>query len=470
MKIIYSLRSKLFLILFFCCIAGSVEAGQLHVHLQTMSDFVRFGYAVMGTVLSVNASKMIVRARIDKVWHKREEGFGYPSSRDHKPGQIVEFNIYGGVVWTDPNKSPIDMRVRGHLYIGEVTENQQVIFVPSHGYEMIAASESNIAKLDLFYSENGIKGYMEKSSAEKLYADLKDIDLSGVALDAMCERNLLDPGAFLTLEARQLFDLGWSMRDKLDDERYDSWFRSLVRSKHSPEQLKYLIDLSRETLVRDKLRSETKLELFQKLDLNDYDQAVYIKWDARETMEKHRNNPQEVSFDAIKTAIGFYLMYMEHQKFDDWQDKEGLKHLLESLTDEDKIQTIKIIGSYVMGSAYAKKSGDGYDDYLFDLFLELSEKYPSLEYLIEFEKIDLSGISKTSQSRVDNHSLLLDAAWRLEEKFPKKKKEIHSTFAKFAVEAEMFYPNLIMSIDSESPDQKRERWKRSYERFKGMAE
>jgi len=465
-------KIKIINLLFFFMLASStgLEAGQLHVRYLTISDLLlRYGYVALGSVLSVDATRKIVRARIKRIWIKNEDGMVRPSNEEQKEGTERDFNIYTGVVWTDPRKSPVDMRIPGNMHLSEVKPGDDVIFAPNHGFEMIPANEETIKKLDLFFSENGIEDYKKNTDPAKLHQDLKDRDLQEIALEAMCERDLLDPSEFLSFEDRLLFDLGWNLRDKLSDERYDRWFSSLVHSELSSGKRTVLMDLSRETLLMDKISPVNRMTLLKMLDLEDEEQAKYINWYVRDEGRLCIEKTEEFSEERAETSVDFSLSLMKFQKFDGWDEKKSFHCLLALLPDDKKILKVKKAGELIMISAQSKKSDKGYDEELFDLFLELNRSYPSAEYLPEFGKIDISGISENSQSNVDNHSLLLDAAWLLAQKFPEKKKDIYNTFSRWAQNESLFTPNLIMSIDSESPDQKRIRWRSSLERFKTLS-
>ena len=450
--------------------SSNLEAGQLHVIYLNMSDFARFGYITLGVVVSVDVSKSVVIAKIKKVWLKKNE-YNQNVNLSDMIGQTQEYTIYGGVVWDDPGMSPIDQRVMGAIDITALEKGMEVIFVPNHGYEMLAAEDKTLSKLDLFFSESGLSDYKNNSPAERLYRDLNDFDLKKPALEAMCERDLLSPKAFLDLGEREMFDLGWDMRDMLSDKKYDAWFLSLVNFNHTPEQRKTLMDISRESLVSPKLSLETKMTLYRKLDLTDSEQSNYIRWMIRDSIESYdENNPLKLNEKTAEILADFSMLIIEHQRFDDYREKQVLKEILSKLPEKVRLEKIKKIGELIMLSKEAEDSENGYDDNLFDIFLELNKEYPSIEYLPVFTSIDISGISSTSQSKVDNHSHLLDAAWFLSQNFPESKKEIYKIFEKWAEDESLFDPELIMSIDSESPSQKRERWKTSLKRFKSLAE
>lgn len=464
------MTNRILLVISILLISGNLAAGQLHVDYITLVDVAKWGQIIMlGTVVSIDAAKNKVQAKIKRYWRKEDTGNIVNVNDVDSPKNIQELRIYSGIVWTDPNKSPMDRRVMGAISVSEIKLGQDVIFIPNMGYEMLPAKAETMEKLDLLYSPSSLAEYKTSAPAEKLYHDLKDNDMSAMALDTMCERNLLAPEAFLAVEDWRMFQFGWEMRNKLSDEKYDAWFLSMVHAVQSMRQKIRLVDLARETLVAPKIRRSTYLTLLRSLDLADPDQSRYIEYFISEESDEIKKHPESLRVETAEIAINFALALMEKSKSIDSRQTDSLSTLLTAFPKEKRIVVIRKIGSLVMTSQSAMQSNYKFDENLFDYFLKMVRAVPSLEYLPEFTKINIATIPDTSQAKVENYSTLLDVAWFLAQSFPDHKLAIRTTFARWAVDGKLFSPDIIMSIDAESPEKKRIRWQESLNKFKSLA-
>jgi hypothetical protein len=204
------IRTGLLIVLFLmsCLFIGVNEAiaGQLHVTYTGISTaFSDPGFIILGTIVAIDAAKSKVKILIKKIWTAPDraaqdsveekmnfnDGEGMQSvwtTRSLQAGKEYEMNIYQGVVWDNPRKSPMDHRVRNAIHIGAVKEGQDILFLSR---ELLAANEENLNKTEIFFGKDQIAGYLKKTKEADLVKDLNDSDLSEHAYTELQRRNKL---------------------------------------------------------------------------------------------------------------------------------------------------------------------------------------------------------------------------------------------------------------------------------------
>lgn len=453
------------LLLLSLCLPGDAWGGQLHVKLLTLGDVARGGFAVLGTVVSVYASRRLVTVKTKKLWQNEADNGGLSGSTSAALGDIREFKIYGGVVWDDPRVSPVDIRVRGTLTLSQIEQGQDVIVVLGHGYEVLPADVATQEKLDFFFSEAALTQYKQNAPEDILYADLNDLDLSKVALEAMVDRRLLAPRAFIGLPEHKFYELGWQLGQRLSLPQYDAWIESLIPVVGDPERRLVLVDLAREFKANGKVSEATMVALMASLDLQNQDQQSRLRWYVHEEARALSENPD---IGKALRAVEFALSLMALDAYDDWQDQQALRSLIGHLPQHQKIAMIRRLGRLVMSSRGAVASESRFDAEIFYFFLEQVKRLPSLDYLAELEAIDLSFIPKTSQQRVESYAAILEAGWAIAQADLSRGPVIYAALQKWSRDPKVFEPELVISIEAEKPDAKRKRWRATLEKFNAL--
>lgn len=202
-------------VFFFLAAVEPAYAGQLHVTYFDMAAIARQGgLALVSTVLSVNLQekRKKVRVRVEEVWiaHDEEEAYMMPlgsgDSDDgpYQPGKEYELPIYEGVVWTDPNESPIDFRVGGAIRVEDIQPQDRVVAVNVHGWELLPRDSDMERKLEVFFTSDGTRRYVEDTDTAQLKRDLADTDFYLLAREALTGRNELTAEAILEAASRKV--------------------------------------------------------------------------------------------------------------------------------------------------------------------------------------------------------------------------------------------------------------------------
>ena len=448
---------KLISILILLFLPHNVWAGQLIVDVVSLSEIARFGFAIMGTVMSVNVSKNTVGIKRKKAWARKEnERFILSHENPAIENKIEEFSIYQGVVWSDPGKSPLDRRVRNALHLTEVKVGQEVLLVFAMKNELIKADENMLRKMDLLFSEEKLEHYLKKAQAATLYKDLQDDDLRELALEAMSARNLLDPEAFLNLQPSVVFKIGWKLGKDLPAPTFDKWLASMVKATRDNGLRRKLADLAREPSLADKITDQTRINLMKSLDLNDEDQRNILSWYVSDETNALKENPDQARSERVTS---FSLDVLAKRKDTVMGSEfEALRKLLESLPHDKQVEYTKRIGKLVMTSENALKTQEKIDENLFGFFISQVIKNPDIAYLPELAGIDLSLISKISQRQVEDRVSLLKAGLAIAKNKPSESHKIFNALKKWTTDQSLFKPSMVMSLDSESPESKKNQW------------
>ncbi len=237
-----------------------VHAGQLHVTLLDLSAVAQgAGIALVATVLSVRRTreKTTVLGRLEQIRRasRREDGAGRLqddrcfADATYQLGSEHEFTLYEGVEWTDPHKSPADIRVRGSLSADEIKSRDQVVFVKGvMGWEALPWNAAMERKLGIFFDEGGIRRYTERVSTVELEKDLSDPDLRSMARKILIDRNALTPEAVVRAAHRSVrpYDLLAEHFEPLNHKERNTFLTAaadILSSSPKPEVIRGLIEV-----------------------------------------------------------------------------------------------------------------------------------------------------------------------------------------------------------------------------------
>ena len=458
---------KKYIVIFAVCyLPMEAWAGQLQIHFVTLGEIALHGAAYLGTVVSVYSSQQLVTVKIRKSWSSERSRDGVSNIDISDASYDREFKIYGGIVWDNPNRSPVDHRVRGSVPLSEVKPGQDIVVVSSRGFEMIPADTHTVKKIELFFSPSELENYKKNAPEDTIYHDLKDADLSVPALEAMCARKLIATRAFLTLEPHKMFDLGWKLGDCLSAREFDEWMSAMIVDARSGQHRLKLIDLMRDSRHMGKTTPATQLALIKSLDLNDPDQQNALRWFVQDEVATLAVAPNP---ERTESSAALALSLAANRKDSaSWEEYESLRKLISTLPEIKQIEFIKQIGILVMTSHRAKAAKERFDDGLMNFFIEQVTRNPSIEYLPELETIDLSYISKSSQNRVENRVAILDAGLAIAKKETSSSSAVFNALKRWADDEKIFNPEIILSLDDEKPSEKKKRWKSTLKNFKAL--
>lgn len=180
-------------------------AGQLHVERFGLDDVARGGDAVAlgvieATGLLTEKEKKTSRdttleLRVEQVWG---------ASDVFEKGKVAKLRLYGGVIWDNPNKSPIERRLDG---AAGAMKGDRVIAVPHHGatVEVLPATEENLIAVRVLFDEAERAKWLA-SETPVLQKALGRADLASLALAELDRRGALGPAQLLVAEHQFLFD------------------------------------------------------------------------------------------------------------------------------------------------------------------------------------------------------------------------------------------------------------------------
>ncbi len=163
-----------------------VLVGQLHTQLYGLKD-VRKDEVRVGTL---GAVKPPANAKT-----KNRE-----ATVTFEGGRAEQVMLYGGVVWTNPNKSPIERRLRGAVVPPAGT---RVIVVGQGTVELLPADAVHLRKLELLF-DDAARAKWIAGPESVLRADLDDPDLGELARAELSKRGLLTIGDLLMGDERLL--------------------------------------------------------------------------------------------------------------------------------------------------------------------------------------------------------------------------------------------------------------------------
>jgi len=194
--------------------------GQLHYMFHSLFDVARQqGTVLQGRIREVDLQSNNVTLRVTKRWPAKPESrvvFSAGSPAKAKVGKDIKVQLYGGVEWTDPNVSPVEMRLAGFTSTASLEPGEQVLLVSSMTTDAMEATERNIQLVEMAYDGKKLRAYLESASSQRLIEDLSCPHLQQAALKFLESAGQLTAGAVLAA-----FD-GAELRGLIED-LYESW-------------------------------------------------------------------------------------------------------------------------------------------------------------------------------------------------------------------------------------------------------
>jgi hypothetical protein len=412
-------------------------AGQLDVQNVPLDEIATRGYALLGTIVSQIASRHAVRLRVKRIWQGRDNPRAAERAVDSSGEDVREIVIYAGVKWTDPRKSPIDRRVPGALAFDQLTVGRDVVIVRAHGFEALPADDRTLAKLDLFFSTDGVERYKTNAPSKRLHTDLGDEDLQGPALDAMCRRHLLEPRAFIALPEHKIGELGWELAAKLDRKELNEWLVAMIGAIEDGPRRTRLASLMSESNVKGKLDQGTRLALAASLDPSDSEQALYLVRFLKAESEGARPTgaPARVLVSAALKLEAAGSAYPS-------QHDELMRTLFGTLPPQERIRLVTGLAALVNTSQSAKKQRERIDHRLLALVLAEVKRAPEGAYVEALGAIDLSSCPLNG-SGVRLRVSLLEAGLVIAEAAPSSRTAVYQAL-KHHVSDERLFPKAVV--------------------------
>lgn len=187
--------------------AGDAMAGQLMIEDYGVADA---GAAYVATVVKLGPKRKI-ELLVERALGERAK---------QPAGATVTGEIYGGVEWTDPRKSPIDQRLRGGGAAVKVSERTIAVPLPGRTdvFELMAASEANLRKVSVLLDPAARASY-DATPAPALEVDLRDPDLAPLALAALTARGPIRAAVLLAAD-REVLDKHYAALDLAGRRRF----------------------------------------------------------------------------------------------------------------------------------------------------------------------------------------------------------------------------------------------------------
>jgi hypothetical protein len=157
-----------------------------------------------------------------------------PEARE---GSTITIEIYQGIKWTNPRKSPIDRRLRGAIAARSLKVGDETIAVPASGagFELLAATPRNLEKVEVLF--HGAESYAKKEEA-KLADDLADPDLADLALAALKQRGAIKPSYLLGADFHLLVEY-W---ESADERTRKEFLHALPKNKPTAERVLDMVE------------------------------------------------------------------------------------------------------------------------------------------------------------------------------------------------------------------------------------
>ncbi|MFH1811754.1 MAG: hypothetical protein ABIJ09_23645 [Pseudomonadota bacterium] len=193
---------------------------QLHYMFHTLFDVARQeGTVLLGQVQKVEPQSRTLAIRVTRRWPAKQESSAiYPdgSPTRAKVGTVFESQLYGGVEWTDPDESPIEMRLAGYATASDFAIGNDVLLVASMTVDAMAATTRNIQLVEMAFDADKLRAYLESASSPQLIADLSCPHMQKAALQFLERSGRLTAGDVLAA-----FD-GTELRTLIED-LYEAW-------------------------------------------------------------------------------------------------------------------------------------------------------------------------------------------------------------------------------------------------------
>lgn len=174
---------------------------QLHYMFDTLFDVARQeGTVLLGQVQKIEPQSRTLTVRVTRRWpEKQKSNVSYPdgSPVNAKVGKVFECQLYGGVEWTDPDESPVEMRLAGYATASDFAAGDDVLLVSSMTTDAMVASERNIQLVEMAFDPAKLGAYLESASSQRLIEDLSCQHMQKAALEFMERSGRLAAGDVL---------------------------------------------------------------------------------------------------------------------------------------------------------------------------------------------------------------------------------------------------------------------------------
>lgn len=410
---------------------SAARAGQLHIEHYGLKE-VRAEEAtvVVGTVTGATRQgrKQSVTLTVTKIFGGKVPILRVGGDQPAVVGESITRELYPGVEWTDPHKSPLDHRLRGALHEAPAI-GASVILVPSQrgGFELLLAEATPLRTLAILWGPDA-KAALAKEATERLAEDLKNPDLAELARVELGKRGKLTAVLLLRGDERYLYD----HYRKLSPEKRAAFVREVLPATKRDRELR----LAAAKVVFDELAPQTippVAQLAAQMDWNNEEEAqelgqLQVPLLTVADPETKRGRRVDLSpFEAY--LIESVLRRPDHRSSDDDFDK--LAPLCDKPTRAR--MAVKLLSS-VYTSKHAKP--DEPDDFVLGTAAELAQKAPSTALWEPLSKLD-PNVPKVNSTKSQLLDAMADIGASLVKHDAKFKAKVRDLIEPFLVNADL---------------------------------
>lgn len=377
---------------------GDASAGQLHIEHYGLKEVRRSEDTVLvGKVLATQKQKksMQVSLEVTRVFapattaaEPMPQGLG-GNGKPIKVGDRISREVYGGVEWTDPHKSPLDRRLRGGLR-GLPADGATIVLVPASqgAVEILPFDEARLRTLTILYSADPAI-VMRAASQSALEDDLKNEDLAELARAELKSRGKLSPVLLLKGDENELYEL------------YRTW-APVERAKFLREAMPTLV---RDVTLRRRAAKVALNELTPEVIAPTAELVSLLDWkspDDRRALEDARiallgvvNPDQKRNTNLDLSSYGDYLYESTVRRPDYRNNDEDLDKLLAYCDTPTKAK----LAARLLGAVYSsdRARGDDFDAFVLAAAVDLAKVAPSVALWEPLQKLQPQKPRVTSQ-------------------------------------------------------------------------
>lgn len=385
-------------------LGGAVaNAGQLHIEYYGLKDVRRSDDTVLiGKVLTTQKQKksMQVTLEVTRVFAPPTTASSPPRGLglgvDTKPvkvGDRVTRELYGGVEWTDPHKSPVDRRLRGGLH-GLPADGATILLVPSAqgAFEILPFDEARLRTLTILYGADPA-AVMRNQTQSALEEDLKNEDLAELARTELKSRGKLSPVLLLKGDENELYEL----------------YRNLAPLEKAKFLREAMPTLTRDVSLRRRAARVALAELTPEVIAPTAQLVNLLDWNApedRRALEDARiallgvaNPEQKRNTNLDLSSYGDFLYESTVRRPDYRSNDDDLDKLLAYCDAPTKAK----LAARLLGAVYTsagKSRGDDFDGFVLATAVELAKVAPSPALWAPLQKLQPHKPRVTSQKQV----------------------------------------------------------------------
>ena len=370
-------------------VAVPAHAGQLHLEWYGLKSVAARGaYVAKVRIEAVDAKAGTLDVTV-------LETFAVPNQGKNVPQGRFVAKLYGGVEWTNPNKSPIDRRLAGSVRIGRLKAQAEVLLVPLSGgtalgkttFEVVLWSSALERKVKLLFAAPERMAHYAKTAGDaELVVDLQDFDLFLDAYAALKQRKKLTARALLDAETKRLPEQPVAFHLKSLGTRQQRAFidEMVALVQDNPELLERVFQRLQSAITPDNAAAVGPL--FVQIDPAS-DVARDAAWALHSWVEKHNKPSHLVPFYV------FVARYISQRP----QDEKG-QALAERFSKTLKGQPLTALGLALL-SAAPRRTADGIEVLvpLVGYAANCAERAPSKAFTVLLGAIRPSGVKTTSE-------------------------------------------------------------------------